>query len=784
MDCCNGALLIHLDYQKEIKKNCSVCFSVDLVNGVFMMQNGSHLNTYFRNKSIHIRPNGSLYFGQEQDFKDGGFNRLQSFRGYMSEFLMYDRLMTEEELLSFVNCSSNFKIDKRHSVCNFSDLENDFLMNNVAVLENESSRMLYCHNKDDFFFSSPKTKSFKDAVTLCHSLGGALYVPENSENNKQFFSFVSENSHKCKSEYIGQVWVGSIPLINNKTELSFQHYKSSQILGYHNVKSTIRRKVRPLCASINGDKCASLHWQGGWIIVPCEFHRCVTCYFEQTQKLHLRGLCLNSQFDRYYYFTVEDDTYYFFGEKYSFIKYIPPDSKESSNFGIWKLFRLDVPDIFGEMKLKYKNHLPIGKNSWTLHDNNCETSHDDLILTVCSEHQFTCNDGTCVSLKERCDFESDCSDNSDEIDCQSLIKPPEYSNIAPPPRLNKKNKTSIKFYFDIFAVKKINIKEFTFAIEMSLTMIWRDSRLTFRNLREQKHLNITEDRDLPWTPQYFFLGDEDISSDVQFLSRSVIVRKNAPSIDDNDENIHREEIFLGKENDLVLQHKFILTTYCLFDLSLFPFNSQKCKFILMLQKGQENFVILSPIEDGAKFHGVRRQLQFYVRGPKLMTIINGTSEINWIEMKFDSLSSFYITNTYVPTLILLIIGYLPFYFPIEDFNERIVISITSLLVEATFFSQLSNTVPKTAYMKLIDIWCLFCIVIIFCVSLLLTWINYMRKDKQFSRVIKLRNFELKQEFQKDFFTAKKLNFGGKIIIPLIVAIFSIIYVVIVFRNTE
>ncbi|RXG56410.1 hypothetical protein Avbf_12819 [Armadillidium vulgare] len=99
-------------------------------------------------------------------------------------------------------------------------------------------------------------------------------------------------------------------------------------------------------------------------------------------------------------------------------------------------------------------------------------------------------------------------------------------------------------------------------------------------------------------------------------------------------------------------------------------------------------------------------------------------------MRFDSLSSFYITNTYVPTLILLIIGYLPFYFFIEDFNERIVVSITSLLVEATFFSQLSNTVPKSAYMKLIDIWCLFCIVIIFCVSLLLTWINYLRKKKQ------------------------------------------------------
>ncbi|RXG56412.1 Gamma-aminobutyric acid receptor subunit beta-3 [Armadillidium vulgare] len=144
-------------------------------------------------------------------------------------------------------------------------------------------------------------------------------------------------------------------------------------------------------------------------------------------------------------------------------------------------------------------------------------------------------------------------------------------------------------------------------------------------------------------------------------------------------------------------------------------------------------------------------------------------------MRFDSLSSFYITNTYVPTLILLIIGYLPFYFFIEDFNERIVVSITSLLVEATFFSQLSNTVPKSAYMKLIDIWCLFCIVIIFCVSLLLTWINYLREDKQFSRVKRLENFDSKQGILKNIFSAENLNFLGQILIPLIVAIFSIAY---------
>ncbi|RXG57868.1 hypothetical protein Avbf_09200, partial [Armadillidium vulgare] len=408
LNCCNGSLITirHFDYQHEVKKNYSMCFSLDLVND----------------------SNGSLYIGQDQDLKDGGFNRLQSFRGYMSEFFMYDRLMTEEELSSFVNCSSNFKIDKRHSVCDFSDLENDFLINNVVVLENESSRKR---------------------------------------------TFINVNS-----EYKGFNWVGAKVLITNETEISFQHYLTSQILRYHNfIDALPSEEWTVLCAIMFGDKAQTPYWQG------------------------------------------------------------------------------------------------------------------------------------------------DCSDNSDEIDCQSLIKPPEYSNIVPPPRLNKKNKTSIKFYFDIFAVKKIDIKEFTFAIEMSLTMIWRDSRLTFRNLREQEHLNITEDRDLPWTPQYFFLGDEEISSDIQFLSRSVFVRKNSPSIEDNDENILREEIFLGKK--MILHCNTIYTNNLLSFRPLFvPFNTQEINFILMLQKGQENFVILSPIEDGAKFHGVRRQLQFYVRGPKLMTIIN------------------------------------------------------------------------------------------------------------------------------------------------------------------
>ena len=45
-----------------------------------------------------------------------------------------------------------------------------------------------------------------------------------------------------------------------------------------------------------------------------------------------------------------------------------------------------------------------------------------LTLTGCSDIEFTCNDGSCVSMEVRCDDKTDCEDQSDEDDCL-LIKP-------------------------------------------------------------------------------------------------------------------------------------------------------------------------------------------------------------------------------------------------------------------------------------------------------------------------------------------------------------------------
>lgn len=58
------------------------------------------------------------------------------------------------------------------------------------------------------------------------------------------------------------------------------------------------------------------------------------------------------------------------------------------------------------------------------------------------------------------------------------------------------------------------------------------------------------------------------------------------------------------------------------------------------------------------------------------------------------------------------------------------VSLTSLLVLAAIFSQTSNAIPKTAYLKLIDLWFVFLIVMEFLIVLILVIVENLRLRKK------------------------------------------------------
>ena len=59
----------------------------------------------------------------------------------------------------------------------------------------------------------------------------------------------------------------------------------------------------------------------------------------------------------------------------------------------------------------------------------------------------------------------------------------------------------------------------------------------------------------------------------------------------------------------------------------------------------------------------------------------------------------------------------------------ITVNLTSMLVLTTMFINVSNSLPKTSYMKMVDAWLLFNLFYPFIVVLLHTYMDTLRKDE-------------------------------------------------------
>ena len=79
----------------------------------------------------------------------------------------------------------------------------------------------------------------------------------------------------------------------------------------------------------------------------------------------------------------------------------------------------------------------LGKHEWLIEgdDLNCHKGEPYttlLKLTGCLDGDFTCDDGQCVRMEQRCDQLPNCADESDETGCRLLVLKDSYNKRVPP----------------------------------------------------------------------------------------------------------------------------------------------------------------------------------------------------------------------------------------------------------------------------------------------------------------------------------------------------------------
>ena len=219
--------------------------------------------------------------------------------------------------------------------------------------------------------------------------------------------------------------------------------------------------------------------------MPDDYRVFCTCFFPTRPYLTLRGLCKKSNIDR---------------------MYLPQNHPIHGDLTIYGLMDTTIEIVDNKWMLSVipsnntgfskakKKSFALGKFNWTIYNDNTNCNEGqpyttELKLTGCQEDEFTCSDGQCVRMVERCDQLVDCRDESDESDCNLLVLKKSYNKKVPPITATSSTNFTIvpvPVNISIILMKIVSLEEVSHIIQLQFGIVlkWRENRAIYHNLKK------------------------------------------------------------------------------------------------------------------------------------------------------------------------------------------------------------------------------------------------------------------------------------------------------------
>jgi hypothetical protein len=171
--------------------------------------------------------------------------------------------------------------------------------------------------------------------------------------------------------------------------------------------------------------------------------------------------------------------------------------------------------------------------------------------------------------------------------------------------------------------------------------------------------------------------------------------------------------------------------------------------------------------DNLLFSGTKALTQFEVKRYSFNIHDNG-SRVD-VEIILRRVFSYHLTNTFIPTTSLLVIVEVTLFFKEPQTKLAIGLSLTIMLVMYTMYQSINESLSKTAYLKMIDYWLLFCLLVPFIIFLIeIYWLLNPNMEKK--------------ESNKSWFPFKtgksKSRAKIQLLVPALTALFIVFYIII------
>ena len=340
--------------------------------------------------------------------------------------------------------------------------------------------------------------------------------------------------------------------------------------------------------------------------------------------------------------------------------------------------------------------------------------------------EFTCNSGTCIDLNKRCDEKNDCIDGSDENLCFLVRLPASYRKDSPPKPKIPHTPLEIHTHVTIINIDSIDTVNMMVGLTIKIRMKWYDERLTFWNPNmNQDNILSTEMGSQIWLPLDHLLHENAIIGEIKKGNQNrIMIHPEVPEGADATLPIE-DRIFNGSNNLLEVSQRMKIRYTCTFNVKNFPFDREECHFPMSID--QHKSTALHVVEDGTIIYNGPSIVHQFLIGSIHSSINNTNRHAQFIfVITMSRMFTSQLVITFIPTFLLWLFGYSTLFINIEHSSDRFMGAGTALLVIATLLNAINGDLPKTSYLKLIDLWFVWHILNIFAIIIYHIILDRMR----------------------------------------------------------
>ena len=148
---------------------------------------------------------------------------------------------------------------------------------------------------------------------------------------------------------------------------------------------------------------------------------------------------------------------------------------------------------------------------------------------------------------------------------------------------------NVSVSIDILKLVDIDEEDYSIEIQFEITLVWKEKRATFQNLKKMDSLNTLTPKDIGtlWLPKVIYENTDQkqttrLGSNWEWETKVIVRREQQQGTMSGLESVDETEIFKGSENSLVMNQTYTHTFQCNYELSYYPFDTQVDQIILAL----------------------------------------------------------------------------------------------------------------------------------------------------------------------------------------------------------